>query len=228
MKYIFKSTKNCKINHLPILGHGHQGTVFKKGNSAVKLLSLGSARPNDSDGRVAIKISNINLQAFVRPYNFVFKKGKLSSFNMELLHLDKGKKIVDMDIEAVIRSLKKIREDVGALSDNCIKINDLQMHNIGISGEDIRVFDFSDYSFSDDSNLYKLNNSEVDSLFGSVCIMQELDDVNSISIYDHVYSDYLRSGFSTIEEYFEDKVLGQYDNISQYVRQKVKTNVLHK
>jgi hypothetical protein len=39
MKYELKSAKNMKIKHPPILGHGAQGTVFKIGNSAVKLFN---------------------------------------------------------------------------------------------------------------------------------------------------------------------------------------------
>lgn len=222
MSFVVKSTKGCTIKHLPILGHGNQGTVFDKGNYVTKVFSLGSSRPNDSDGKVASRISTLELKSFVKPYNLTFNNGKLMSFDMERLFLDKEKKVVSMQIEDVISSLSDIRSDVEVLSNNGIMINDFQTHNIGISNNRIRVFDFSDYSFSDTPSLPSLNNSEIDSVFGSILLMQEISDVDSISIYDSIYSDYLRSGASTIEEYFKVNVLGHYDNLDSFVRDKVK------
>lgn len=221
MNYIFKSVNGLKIKHLPILGHGRQGTVFKNGSFATKVFSSGSSRINDMSGDVTNRISCLNLNAFVKPFNLVFKKNILYSFDMELLHIDKNKKIVDMNIEDVIFSLNLIRKDVDILSSFGVKINDLQMHNIGISDDKIRVFDFSDYSFCDNRNLKKINDSEIDSLFGSLCLMEEMSDIDSIKIYDNIYVDYFRSGCSSIEEYFSLNVLGKYKNLREFVNDKI-------
>lgn len=220
MKYVIKNTSGLMIKHLPILGHGNQGTVFKNGKYATKVFNLGNTRPNDLDGSVATKISYLDLNAFVKPFNLKFKNNSFYSFDMELLHLER-KNIVDIDIEDVISSLRLIREDVSKISDAGIQINDLQTHNIGVSKDRIRVFDFSDYSFSDNKNLRKINDSEIDSLFGSFCIMAELDDIDPIKIYDYIYVDYFRSGCDTIEDYFSLEILGKYKNIREFVNSKI-------
>ena len=228
MIYVLKSSGNREVKHLPILGHGHQGTVFKNGDHATKVFNLHNIRPTDSDGKVTIRISSLNLEAFVRPYNLNFKDGKLVSFDMDLLHLEKDKKIVDMDIEDVLDSLSIIREDAKTLSENGILIRDLQRHNIGVSKDRIKVYDFSDYEISSVENLKKINDGEIDALFGSMCIMLEMPEIDTIDVYDHIYSDYLRSGFSTIEEYFKENILGKFDNIRSYVNYKCNSNVRRK
>jgi len=228
MIYILKSSDSREVKHLPILGHGHQGTVFKNGNHATKVFNLHNIRPTDSDGKVTIRISSLNLDAFVRPYNLNFKDGKLISFDMDLLHLEKDKKIVDMDIEDVIESLSIIRKDTDTLSENGILIKDLQRHNIGVSKNKIKVYDFSDYEITDIENLKKINYGEIDALFGSMCVMLEMPEVDPIAVYDHIYSDYLRSGYSTIEEYFKENILGKFNNIRDYVNYKCGVNCKRK
>ena len=66
MKYTLKSTKGMQINHPPILGHGAQGTVFKIGNSAVKLFNgywfTVKNRPDDLE--VAKRMTSLELSHF--------------------------------------------------------------------------------------------------------------------------------------------------------------------
>ena len=70
------------------------------------------------------------------------------------------------------------------------------------------------------NQLNKDYDSEIDTLFGSLLLTTEMPDIDSISLYDAIYSDYKKGECSTIEEYY-DKTISS-GNIREYVLQKQK------
>lgn len=226
MKYRFLSGLNLTDKCPQILGHGNQGTVIKKEGYALKVLNLKAGRKNKDDIEVAKRLSKLPLKHFITPYDIRVRNGKIHSYKMALIHRNKGKRVVDMDIQDVIRNISEIREEANILSENGILLRDLQEHNICIGhtgdndSDSIIIYDFSDYTLSDSPNLKEINNSEIEALFGSFIIYHEMSDVSPLIIYDEIYSGYLQSGYPTIEEYFDKSI--KKKTISQHIKSKVK------
>ncbi len=220
MKYNFK--KNLIINEdsPKILGHGYQGTVFEFGDSAFKTYNLSAKRKCD-DRDVAIRLSKLDLKHFVTPYSLkINSKGNLSGFRMRLLNRKSKEKLTNMDICDAIRDMKEIRQETRTISENRIIFNDLQPHNVIITGKGIEIYDFSAYGISDSPHIIDMNNTEIDTLFGSLLLISEMPDVDPIFLYNLIYANYKKSGCSTIEEYYEKVITN--GSIGQYVLKKVK------
>lgn len=226
MKYKFLSSLNLSGKCPQILGHGNQGTVIKKGSYALKVFNLNARRKSDDDIEVAKKMAELPLKHFVTPYDIRFSNGKIQSYKMAIIHKNKDKRIVDMDIQEVIRNISEIRQEANILSENGILIRDLQEHNIcvGRIGDDnsdsIIIYDFSDYTLSDSPNLKDLNNSEIETLLGSIAIYHEMSDVSPLILYDEIYSAYLKGNYSTLEEFFDKSI--KKKTISQHIKSRIR------
>lgn len=220
MNYNFTGKIEISSKSPKILGHGDQGTVFKIGESAFKTYNANAQRKSD-DKEVAIRLSRLNLKYFVTPYSLRFdSKKNLIGFKMRLLKKGTKEKLTNMDICDVVKNIEGIRKETKIISDNGIIFYDLQPHNVVITENGIEVYDFSAYGISNSPAAASSNDSEIDTLFGSLLLTTEMPDIDSISLYDAIYSDYKKGECSTIEEYY-DKTISS-GSIREYVLQKKK------
>ena len=82
MNYVFSKNK-FKAKH-PIIGHGHQGTVFKIDDETVLKIynKLGRRHDTTDDLEVAKRLENLDLSYFLTPFDIRTVNGLLHSFKM--------------------------------------------------------------------------------------------------------------------------------------------------
>ncbi|MBO5375339.1 MAG: hypothetical protein J6A52_00640 [Bacilli bacterium] len=217
MKYTLKSTKGMQINHPPILGHGAQGTVFKIGNSAVKLFNgywfTVKNRPDDLE--VAKRMTSLELSHFLKPTRLIVNKNGLKGVETPIIKRDKKKKFIDMKIDKIVKNMKAIRKDATTLSDNGIKLNDFNYDSVYISGDNITIGDFSYFMIDDEQDLHKSNNSAINALFATDMIYGDYNYKNTMILYEIFWSQMRDRHFEDVLEEISSK---GHKTIRQYVK----------
>lgn len=216
MKYELKSAKNMMVKHPPVLGHGAQGTVFKIGNSAVKLFNgywlNFENRPNDLE--VATRMTSLELTHFLRPTRLIINKNGLRGVETPIIKRGK-QKFIDMNIETILQNMKAIRKDASTLSDNGIKLNDFNYDSVYISEGKITIGDFSFFLIDDTRDLHKINDSAINALFASDMVFGDFNYRNTSMLYEEFYGK-LRGG--NFEEILEEISSNGCKTIRQYVK----------
>ncbi len=201
------------------IDRGTEGIVFENNGHATKVF-FSQRKLNKKTTVIGKLLSHINFERFMKPYNFKLNiKGIINTHDMGLLPEGKRGKFSSMNKNILVKELRLIRQDIHKMASSLILVRDMQYHNIAIIDGNIYFYDFSDYRLGKDKERTKIkNDNEMNDLFGSVGLQEENPDINPITIYDSFYSKFLRSGYSYIEDYIEDKV--DTDTVVSYLKKR--------
>jgi hypothetical protein len=201
------------------IGRGHEGIVYEDRGVAIKQFYSDRKLTEDTT-TIGIRLSKINFSSFAKPYNFVLdKNGIIQKYYMDLLPKGKNGKFTLMDIDDLVSSLRNIRNDINKMTDSKILLCDFFLHNIKVVNNKIYFYDFSDYRLGDDDPLLRTHNdNEMNSLFGSIGVMDENLDINPIDVYDGLFAPFLGSGVPYIEDYIENNVRSK--NLRSYIKKR--------